>query len=462
MKYLFLHQNFPAQFRVIAEALAADKGNEVLALCQHRRPSTLANVGVATYRFLREPLANQHPLLQEMEAKVLRAEAVAEACRNLRKKGWTPDVVVAHPGWGESMLIREVWPQVRLVSYVEYFYAAEGQDFNFDPEFTVHDESVLAKLRLKNTVNLHALNDSDALWTATEFQRNTFPAWARERIQVIHEGVDMEALKPNPKASITIAGKNLVLTAADEVVTYASRSLEPLRGFHVFMRALPALLKARPKAHVVIMGKEETTYGAPPRGHASWLQQLIKEVGPQLDPARVHLVGFLPPEIYRAVLQISRAHVYLTYPFVLSWSAVEALSSGARLVAADTGPVREILPPGSDPYVFDFFDAKALVAATCRALARTPAQIAADAKDARAVVKANYLAAKQVEALKTLFTVGKKTAAKTHATTKAPAAAKTAPRAANAPAAKSKRKAAPAKAKAKASAQLARKTKAKA
>lgn len=443
MKYLFLHQNFPAQFRVIAEALAAEKGNEVLALCQHRRPSTLANVGVATYRFLREPLANQHPLLQEMEAKVLRAEAVAEACRNLRKKGWTPDVVVAHPGWGESMLIREVWPQVRLVSYVEYFYAAQGLDFNFDPEFEVQDETVLAKLRLKNTVNLHALNDSDALWTATEFQRNTFPAWVRDRIQVIHEGVDMAALKPNPKASITIAGKNLTLTAADEVVTYASRSLEPLRGFHVFMRALPGLLKARPKAHVVIMGKEETTYGAPPRGHASWLQQMIKEVGPQLDPARVHLVGFLPPEVYRAVLQISRAHVYLTYPFVLSWSAVEALSCGARLVVADTGPVREILPPGSEPYVFDFFDAQALVTATSRALARSPEQIVADAKAARAVVKAHYLAATQVEALKKLFAPGNTHSTPAKDTAKGRAGKAPAKRVASKPAAKTSPKTSP-------------------
>lgn len=403
MKYLFLHQNFPAQFRVIAQALAAEKGNEVLALRQHNRTDSLPNVGVATYRFLHQSLPNQHPLLREMEAKVLRAEAVAEACKSLRKKGWTPDVVVAHPGWGEALLIKDIWPKVRLVSYVEYFYAAEGQDYNFDPEFAVHDDAALHRLRLKNSVNLHALNDSDALWTATEFQRSTFPAWARDRIQVIHEGVDMTALKPDPRASIAIAGKNLTLTAEDEVITYASRSLEPLRGFHVFMRALPALLKARPKAHVVIMGKEEPSYGPGPSAHKSWLQQLMLEVGKSLDPKRVHLVGFAPTEVYRAVLQVSRAHVYLTYPFVLSWSAVEALSCGARIVAADTAPVREILPPGSEPYVFDFFDAKALVKATCRALDRTPAEVAADAKAARALVKTHYSTATQVEALKKLF-----------------------------------------------------------
>ena len=403
MKFLFLHQNFPGQFRIIAERLAAQPGNEVIALRQNRHAVAVKGVGLASYRFLRTPLEGQHPLLREMESKVLRAEAVADAARRLRRRGWNPDVVVAHPGWGEALLIRDVWPQARLVSYLEYFYAPTGQDYDFDPEFAGHDDEALARLRLKNTVMLHALQDSDAAWTSTEWQRSLFPEWARKRIRVIHEGVDTDHFRPDPEARFSIAGKNVTLTAQDEVVTYASRSLEPVRGFHVFMRALPELLRRRPNAHVVIMGKEEASYGQEPKGHTSWLQKMLREVGADLDPARVHVVGFLPGEAYRTVLQVSSAHVYLTYPFVLSWSVVEALACGARVVGSDTGPVREVMPRGSEPYLFDFFDPQAMVDATCRALDRTPKQRAADATAARRLVAQRYSADGQLRALADLF-----------------------------------------------------------
>lgn len=403
MKYLFLHQNFPGQFKVIAERLAAQKGNEVLALRQNRHEVEVKGVALASYRFLRTQKTDQHPLLTELEAKMLRAEAVAEAARRLKKKGWSPDVVVAHPGWGEALLIKDVWPRARLVSFLEYFYAPEGQDFNFDPEFAVQDADVMARLRFKNTVTLHALHESDALWTATEWQRSTFPVWARDRIEVIHEGVDMEYFKPDPSAELAIGGKDIRLTQADEVITYASRSLEPVRGFHVFMRALPEILRRRPNAHVVLMGKEAVSYGQEPRDAKSWLQKMMDEVGAGLDPARVHLVGFQSREAYRAVLQLSDAHVYLTYPFVLSWSVVEALSCGARLVGSNVGPVREVMPAGNEPYLFDFFDQQGLVDSVVRALDRKKAERTAEARAARALVKKGYSTELQVKALMRLF-----------------------------------------------------------
>jgi glycosyltransferase involved in cell wall biosynthesis len=403
MKYLFLHQNFPGQFKVIAERLAAQKGNEVLALRQNRHEIDVKGVAVASYRFLRTQKTDQHPLLTELEAKMLRAEAVAEAARRLKKKGWSPDVIVAHPGWGEALLIKDVWPRARLVSFVEYFYAPEGQDFNFDPEFATEDADVLARLRFKNTVTLHALHESDAIWTATEWQRSTFPVWSRDRIEVIHEGVDMEYFKPDPEAVLTVGGKGVRLTQDDEVITYASRSLEPVRGFHMFMRALPEILRRRPKAHVVLMGKEAASYGQEPRDAKSWLDKMMKEVGPQLDPSRVHLVGFLPRESYRAMLQLSDAHVYLTYPFVLSWSVVEALSCGARLVGSNVGPVREVMPAGNEPYMFDFFDQQGLVDSVSRALTRKKAERTAESRAARALVKKGYSTELQVKALMRLF-----------------------------------------------------------
>ncbi len=403
MKVLFIHQNFPAQFKAIAERLAAQPGNEVLAFRQNRHEVQVMGVGVLSYRFLRKPIENQHPLLAELEAKILRAEAVVEAATRLKTRGWSPDVIVVHPGWGEALMVKDVWPEAKLISYAEYFYSPRGQDFNFDPEFPNREPLEAARLRFKNTPMLHALHESDAMWTSTAWQRSVFPDWAQPRIRVIHEGVDMDYYRPDPEASFVVAGKGVTLKAGDEVITYATRSLEPVRGFHVFMRALPEILKRRPNAHVLIVGKEEATYGPEPKGYKSWLEKMLKEVGARLDPARVHVVGFLPKESYRKVLQVSAAHVYLTYPFVLSWSVVEALACGARLVGSQTGPVEEVMPPGSDRYTFNFFDVPGLVDSVCAALERSPKQVEADRKAARAQVEEEFSTAWQARQLLELF-----------------------------------------------------------
>lgn len=356
MKYLFIHQNFPGQFRDIAKHLAENSENQVIAMRQHDQGESLPNVIDFQYRFLHQPIENQHPLLEESEAKVLRGEAVAEACRRLEKRGWVPDVVIAHPGWGEALFIKQIWPKVRLVCYFEYFYSLEGQDFNFDPEFI--DDSVLTKqkLILKNSVFLHALNDADAGWVPTEWQKQILPEWAHEKVEVIHEGVDLDYFKPNQKASFTIANKGITLKAGDQVVTYAARSLEPVRGFHIFMRALPKILKDNPDVHVVIMGREEACYGPEPKDADSWLEKMLNEVGDQLDPARVHFVGFIDKESYLSVLQVSKVHVYLTYPFVLSWSVMEALACGVRLVASNTKPLHELSNIFNNIIFFEMFE----------------------------------------------------------------------------------------------------------
>jgi len=403
MKILFLHQNFPAQFKAIAERLAGQPGNEVLAFRQNRHEVAVQGVGILSYRFVSKPVDGQHPLLAELEAKILRGEAAADAARRLKARGWSPDVIVAHPGWGEALMVKDVWPDAKLVCYAEYFYAPRGQDFNFDPEFTERDPNVIARLGLKNMPMLHALHASDALWTSTAWQRSIFPEWVQPRIRVIHEGVDMDYFRPDPKASFVVSGKDVTLKAGDEVITYATRSLEPVRGFHVFMRALPEILERRPNAHVVIVGKEEATYGPEPKQHKSWLERMLQEVGPRLDPARVHITGFLPKEAYRKVLQVSAAHVYLTYPFILSWSVVEALACGARLVGSRTGPVEEVMPANSERYTFNFFDVPGLVDSVCEALERKPAQIAADRKAARAQVEEEFSIAWQTRAVLNLL-----------------------------------------------------------
>ncbi len=424
MKYLFIHQNFPAQFLDISRYLAEDKKSEVLALRQVDNGVKVPGVGIVTYPLQTAPLKKQHPYLAELEPKVIRGEAVAAAARQLKAKGWVPDVIVAHPGWGEVLFIKDVFPDARLVCYCEYFYSPEGQDFNFDPEFQDNSFESLVRLKMKNNVFLQALQDADACWSPSEWQRSTFPTWAQDKISVINEGVDAGYFKPDPKAHFSIENKGVQLTADDEVITYAARSLEPARGFHVFMRALPTILQRRPNAHVVIMGREQASYGPEPDGHRSWLQKLLAEVGDQLDPRRVHIVGFLPKEHYRAVLQVSSAHVYFTYPFILSWSVLDAQAAGAPLVASDTGPLHEAIPPSGIRYLFDFFDAADLVSKLEAALDRTPKEQAADKKKVSAWLAERYgkpdsiarLAALMVteeKKLKTVKSCPEKAAAKT-------------------------------------------------
>lgn len=389
MRILFIHQNFPAQFRNLANHLVTIGKHELLALKQP--PSAELNgVGVATYKFLRSPEANTHPLLKEMEVKVLRGEAVADAARRLKAKGYTPDVIVAHPSWGEVLFIKDVWPKIKLICYFEYYYSAIGQDFDFDSEFHESTFTGLARLRMKNTVMQHALEVVDAGWSPTKWQQKTYPKWAHSKIDVIHEGVDVNYFKPNAKASFNIANKNITLTRQEEVITYAARALEPVRGFHVFMRALPKLLAQRPNAHVVIMGHEKASYGPEPGGNSSWLEKMLAEVGADLDPDRVHVVGFLPKDQYRAVLQASKAHVYLTYPFILSWSLLEAMACGAPIVASDTAPITEFIKDGNTGTLFDFFDTTNLIETVIKQLDAEQSRINESTRAARDLIVRDF------------------------------------------------------------------------
>ena len=373
----------------IATHLAKDPANRVVAIRQAPNVE-LENVGTMAYQVARGSSKDIHPLLSEWEAKILRAEATVKSAQLIKKQGFNPDVIVAHPGWGEALLLKDIWPQAKYLGYFEYFYSATGQDVNFDPEFRVDSQQALAKLRLKNTVNLHALNDMDSGITPTHWQRNTYPEWARGMIEVMHEGIDTLFFAPNDKQTLTIPNKGITLTSKDEVITYAARYLEPTRGFHVFMRALPELLRRRPKAHVIIMGNEEGGYGPAPDGYASWREMLMQEVGWQLDPDRVHILGRLPKEHYRNVLQLSKVHVYLTYPFLLSWSMLEAMATGALLVASDTAPVQEIIQDDKNGLLVDFFDQDALVGRIEEALTLPKRKATALRKAGRSTIEREY------------------------------------------------------------------------
>ncbi|CAO4163450.1 glycosyltransferase [Methylorubrum populi] len=360
-RILFIHQNFPAQFRHVARALAGRPDTEVLAVT--REDNLLPRiVPTLTYPYRPDPDSFGHPLAEHYAKRTARGLAVASFLTTLQASGYVPDVVVGHGGWGETLFVRDVWPRARLILHAEFYYAAEGADVAFDPEFAPVSGDALAfraRVRARNAAMIQALVDADLGLAPTVFQASTFPSHLRSKIAVVHEGIDTAVVAPRIGISISLRlppeGRTLTLNPGDEVLTFVNRNLEPYRGYHVFMRALPAILAARPDLRVIIVGDDQGGYGPSPPAGSTWKEIFLREVASALDLSRIHFVGRLPYATYLAVLQISRLHVYATYPFVLSWSMLEAMSAGALVLASDTAPVREIISDGENGLLFPFF-----------------------------------------------------------------------------------------------------------
>lgn len=392
MKILFVHQAFPGQFVHLAPALAADPAHTVLALAMRRdAPAQWQGVRLVPYSPARGSTPGIHPWMVDLETKTIRGEAALHAALQLRESGFVPDVIVAHPGWGESLFLKEVWPKARLGIYCEFFYHAQGADVGFDPEFNTGDAGEAARMRLKNVNNLLHFDMADAAIAPTHWQASTFPEPFRSRITVVHDGIDTQAIAPNPQVRVRLA-EGLELSRSDEVITFVNRNLEPYRGYHIFMRALPEVLRRHPRAHVLLVGGGDTGYGAaPPRGQ-TWRDIFAAEARgrmPEADWARVHFLGNVGHAHFVGLLQLSTVHVYLTYPFVLGWSLLEAMSAGCAIVASNTQPLHEAIVEGETGRLVDFFDVPGLADAICDLLADPDARARLGAQ-ARAFAQARY------------------------------------------------------------------------
>jgi glycosyltransferase involved in cell wall biosynthesis len=388
MRILFVHQNFPGQFKHLAPALAA-RGHTVVATTMRRQaPARWQGVRVVRYAPSRGSTPGVHPWLSDLETKTIRGEACLRAALGLRDGGFVPDVVIAHPGWGEGLFLKEVWPDCRLGLYCEFHYSADGADIGFDPEFQRAQPGDASRLRLKNLNNQLHMEMAEAGLAPTRWQASTFPQPFRDRITVVHDGIDTAAVVPRADARFRLPGGDSV-GRDDEILTFVNRNLEPYRGYHVFMRALPAILRRRPKARVLIVGGDGVSYGARAPGQRTWKEIFIDEVRPAVAPAdwaRVHFLGNLPYADFVTLLQVSSVHVYLTYPFVLSWSLLEAMSAGCAIVASDTAPLREAIEHDRTGRLVDFFDVAGLGDTVC-ALLEDPAARAALGERARAFVR---------------------------------------------------------------------------
>ena len=358
MIYLFVHQNFPGQYRQLVRHLADQPQNTVYFITQ---PNTNFMQGVRTIVYEKPSLEglNCHPLTADFDAAVRNAAMVADVCRKLSLDGVRPDIIVGHNGWGELMFLKDVFPDVPMLLYIEFYFHASGADLNFDPEHPGNPIDLL-RLRVKNGITLIGMDAGDWGNVPTKWQRSVHPPEMRSRISVIHEGVDTDVVRPDPGAFLTLGRDNLRLTRADEVVTYVSRNLEPYRGFHVFMRAAREILRRRPHTRILIVGGDEVSYGAPaPRG-GRFRNQALAALPDDFDRTRIHFLGQIPYPQYLRLLQISSVHVYLTFPFVLSWSFIEAMASGCAIVGSATPPVLEVLQDGVNGLAVDFFSPVAI------------------------------------------------------------------------------------------------------
>ena len=388
MNLLFVHQNFPGQYRELFDWIVRSRAHRVVFLTQRRDCPDVAGARIVVYRPHHKAAPDAYALSSWWEDCAGAGYGAARACARLAADGFRPDIIVGHVGWGELTFMRQVWPDVPILGFFEYFFLAEGGSVGFDPEFPASEDQRFI-LHARNAVNFANLHTVDAGVSPTLWQRNTFPESFHGKIAVCHDGIRTDRLGPDPTAKVTLGRLDRPLTRADEVFTYMARNMEPTRGFHVFMRALPQILDARPDARALIIGGNETSYGRRTRTRGGYRAELEREVGDRVDWSRVHFLGRVPYSDFRKVIQISRCHIYLTVPFVLSWSLLEAMAMEATVVASDVAPVREAVTHGHTGLLVDFFAPDALAAQVVEVLSR-PRDFAHLGPAARAHVVETY------------------------------------------------------------------------
>jgi len=366
MRILISHCSYPSQFRRLAPALAAE-GHELVFLHRHHEWHAPQPEG---FRLCRYQVARAgedpagHPYLRRFEDAVAEGQAAYRAARQLAEEGFEPDLIISHAGFGGGLYLGDAFPKAKRIGLFEWYYNAFGSDVDFLQQGQVDADRQL-RVRTWNAHLLLELADCDAAVVPTAWQQQQFPEAWRERLHLIHEGVDVITLRqlrkqPPPAPTWLPQGEGI------ELVSYVSRGFEPYRGFPQAMQALALVQQQRPNAHVLIAGSDAVCYGAGREDGTTWAEWARQEAG--LAPERTHWLGALQTSDYHALLAYTQAHLYLTIPFVLSWSLIEAMAAGCPLVASATPPVEEVINHGVEGLLAPFWEHQAIAHELCSLL----------------------------------------------------------------------------------------------
>ena len=365
MHVAFVHRRGFGQFAALATQLA-QAGNEV-SLITETIDQKIPSVRVVRHRAESGPRADPHMArhmgVPDHHARI--GHRVAETLDAMVRQGLVPDIIVGHIGWGSMMFLKDVLPRVPALAYCEFFYRSEGADIGFSPGDRP-DLETRKRLRLRNVAQLLSLEAVEAGISPTRWQRSLYPADVQARISVCHEGIDTVRFRPDPTASATLPGGRVLGAGGPPVVTFVARDLEPYRGFPQVLEAAAKVVRQRPDALFVFVGGDGVSYGVPPPGGGAWKDHLLKSL--DMPQENILFPGAVPHSVLRQLYQISAAHLYLTYPFVLSWSVLEAMACGALVIGSDTAPVREVIRSGRNGLLVPFFDTDALAEAILGAL----------------------------------------------------------------------------------------------
>lgn len=359
MKFLFVHQNMPGQYREVVQWLAATKKHDLVFLTQRKDGLELPGVRTVRYAPFRETAKDAFGLSRVWEDATRSGYGAAVAANKLKEAGFQPDIILGHTGWGEMLFLKQVWPDVPMLGLFEYFYRATGGPVGFDPEEPMSKMAPYL-LEARNAVPYAALHQVDAGIVPTQWQMDRFPPGFKDKMTVLHDGIRTDLLAPNPKVSLRLGRDKRLLTREDEIVTYIARNMERTRGFHQFMRALPKMLDARPNLRVIAIGGNEVSYGKASDHPGGLRGEMEAEVGHLIDWNRVHFVGRVSYSDFCKIIQIGRVHIYLSMPFMLSWSTLEAMAMQATVVSSDVPSVTEVITHNETGLLVDFFDPDAL------------------------------------------------------------------------------------------------------
>tara|TARA_B100000287_G_scaffold347646_1_gene335556 strand:+ start:2344 stop:3612 length:1269 start_codon:yes stop_codon:yes gene_type:complete len=399
IQILFIHQNYPAQFKSLAPYLIKDKRFEVHIMHARDKNEEVNEKGAIIHRygFNRDTTQDIHPLAAEFETKMIRAESAYSEAKKLKKEGLNPKLIIAHPGWGEAYLLKLVWPSTKVLSYHEFYYSIKDSDIDFDTSnpYSVEDsEDIQKKLIARNAPLLMSFNQSDAMMSPTDFQRKTAPNIYQNKINVIHDGIDTNIVKKYPDAYLNLNkdGKEIRITKEDKIVSFVNRTLEPYRGYHKFINSIPSIQKEHPDTYFILVGsfdKDTVSYGAlPPKGE-SFRDLFLKDIIDEIDMTKVFFPGRIQYDHLLTLFSITSAHIYFTYPFVLSWSMLEAMACEALVIGSSTEPVKELIKHNKNGLLVDFFDIEGL-SKTVNTVLSNPKKYDQLKKKARETILKNY------------------------------------------------------------------------